>query len=582
MRKTEAAYQRLKQNRLLALLTPKSIEECLAAYEIFEQEGFLLEVAMRSEYALGGIELILERHPEALVFAGTVMTRQQAEDVIKAGVAGVISADFIPEVVDVCVDNDIMCIPGGLSDAGKQLVHKANKYGCTLEELKAKYPYQWIYKLFPVVAGRVFHTDLSHVLRAPYKDLTVVYAGGVTLENLRQIVKSDPEGIICGSALTKKLDNPEKLAKEIKEWKEIIHPPAGQPSTSHREIEKAVGASPGVVTFGELMLRLSSAPGVRLRNANSFDLHFGGAEANVAVSLAQFGMNSSFVTALPDNDIGENAIGTLKSLGVNTSAIIRIRNRMGIYFLEHGAGPRASKVIYDRAHSAFTEVTSDDFAWDQILDNADWFHWTGITPALGAEVLETLRTALEAAKRKGITVSADLNYRRKLWPAKEAEGILSELMSFVDVLFANEEDPATVFGISPAETDIERGKINIGSYKSVAEDLIKRFGLEKVAITLRGSVSASQNRWSACLHNGENFLISPKYDVQVVDRVGAGDAFAAGLIYGILSGKDDQEALDFAVAASCLKHSIYGDFNLVDADEVENLASGKTGGRVQR
>jgi 2-dehydro-3-deoxygluconokinase len=582
MKKTEKLFWELKKNQLVAIFTPKGVEECLTAYEVLHASGIIFEITLRSEFSLAGIRLVLEKHPDALVLAGTVMTSRQAGLVIEAGVSGIVSADYIPEVVDVCVEHDIMCIPGGLADVGKQLVHKAKKYGCSLEELKTKYPYQWIYKLFPAVTRESSYLDLPRLWRGPYKDLNVLYTGGITGENLAEVLNADPGGIFGASALARHIHEPGLLKKEIRKWKTILQPgeTRKEDSPSIKEVPK--GVTGGVVTFGEIMMRLSPSVGVRLQNARNFELNFGGAEANMAVSLAHFGINASFVSVLPDNDLGDNAINTLKMHGVDTRFILRRGDRMGIYFLEHGSGPRPSNVIYDRANSAISTVTPKDLDWEKILDTTVWFHWTGITPALGDSVTETLKEGLKIAKDRGITVSADLNYRKKLWTEEKAGKVLAGLMPYVDILIANEEDPAAIFGIKAAETDVEKGRLNIDGYRKVAEELIERFGFKKVAITLRQSISASENKWSACLYDGESFYHSPVHHVWVVDRVGAGDAFAAGLIYGFLTGKSDSEALNFGAAASCLKHSISGDFNVVSVAEVEHLAAGETGGRVRR
>lgn len=582
MKKTEKLFQLIKESRLIALLTPERAEECLTAYEIFSSEGIVLEMALRSEHAVGGIELVMQRYPEALLLAGTVMTAHQAEIALQAGASGIVSADYIPEVVDVCVDSDIMCIPGGISDAGKQLVRKAARYGCPLEELKSRYPYQWIYKLFPAFTGTTSNMSLARAWRGPYEGLLVVYTGGISLDKFAGALESDADGIFCASALTKHINNPELMREEVRKWKALLS--TGDRPVAERKSPVGSSRAPAkrIVTFGELMARLSPPAGIRLQQTRSFDLHFGGAEANVAVSLAQFGLNSAFVTALPDNELGDNALDTLRGLGVDTSNILRKGTRMGIYYLEHGSGPRPSKVVYDRSHSAFSEIAPEDLDWDRIFEGAGWFHWTGITPALGDSVADTLRTALKAARKRGVTISADLNYRKKLWTKEKAKQVMSELVPYVDVLIANEEDPTAVFDLKPEGTNIERGEIGPEGYREVAEQLVKMFGCEKVAITLRGSISASENKWSACLFDGKNFLLSPVHHVWIVDRVGAGDAFAAGLIYGILNGMEDSEALNFGAAASCLKHSVFGDFNLVKVSEVERLAAGISSGRVQR
>ncbi len=594
MKATERLFRQMKEGQLVALLTPSVPDDCLTAYDLCRDEGITLEVAFRSEHAAAGIALVREKYQEALILAGTVMTTGQAEAAISSGASGIVSADFIPAVVDVCVEHDLMCVPGGLSDAGKQLVHKADGYGCSLDELKERYPYQWIYKLFPAFTEGSSALHLPQAWRGPWRDLAIVYTGGISIDTLPRALEVDPEGIFCASALMKNLDDREGTAAEIRKWKEIVtggsrsDVPVQVLSTpgSEREKEKTAGKGEGagsaVVTFGELMMRLSPPSGVRLRNAGEFAVHFGGAAANVAVSLARFGHSAEFVSLLPENDSGENALRALREQGVGTGRIVRKGTRLGIYFLEHGSGPRPSKVVYDRAGSSFSKVEPQDIDWDVALEGVEWFHWTGITPALGADVTATLLAGLEVARERGIKVSADLNYRSRLWSTEDAERVMTGLMPFVDLLISNEEDPAKVFGIEISETDVESGDLDVKGYEMAARELKERFGLEQVAITLRESISASENNWSACLLEGEDFHLSPVYHVPIIDRVGAGDAFAAGLIHGHLTGMEIPEALNLAVAASCLKHSIYGDFNLVDIAEVERLAGGSTSGRVMR
>lgn len=337
-----------------------------------------------------------------------------------------------------------------------------------------------------------------------------------------------------------------------------------------------------VITFGEIMLRLAPIGYYRFVQSDVLGATFGGGEANVAVSLANFGLDVAFVTKLPKHEIGQAAVNSLRKYGVDTSLITRGGDRIGIYYLEKGASQRASKCIYDRAHSAIAEASREDFDWDKIFDGADWFHFTGITPALGANVVEICRDACKAAKARGIKISCDLNYRGKLWTREQARAAMTDLCQYVDVCIANEEDAKDVFGIEAANTDIHGGKLNHEGYKSVAKQLADTFGFEKVAITLRTSISANDNDWAAMLYDGAEYYFSKSYHVHIVDRVGGGDSFGAGLIYSLLSGKDCQSALEFAVAASCLKHSIEGDYNMVSVSEVEKLAGGDGSGRVQR
>lgn len=339
-----------------------------------------------------------------------------------------------------------------------------------------------------------------------------------------------------------------------------------------------------IITFGELMLRLQPYNYERFVQCDHVAFTFGGGEANVAVSLANYGMDAAFVTKLPVHSIGQAAVNSLRRYGVDTSLITRGGERVGIYFNEKGASQRGSVCIYDRANSAIQQACSDDFDWDKIFDGADWFHFTGITPALGANLVEICRQACEAAKAHGVKISCDLNYRGKLWTREEARKAMTELCRYVDVCIANEEDAKDVFGIEAEETDIYSGNINHEGYKSVAKQLAEKFGFEMVAITLRESHSAFDNGWSAMLYNAaENkYCFSKKYDLHIIDRVGGGDSFGGGLIYSLLNGKDTQSAVEFAVAASALKHSIEGDYNMVTAAEVEKLACGDGSGRIQR
>jgi 2-dehydro-3-deoxygluconokinase len=337
-----------------------------------------------------------------------------------------------------------------------------------------------------------------------------------------------------------------------------------------------------IVTFGEIMMRLATPDRLRFSQSQQLELTYGGGEANVAVSLCNFGLDTAFVTKLPKNPFGDGAIQQLRGLGVDTTQIARGGERIGIYFLETGASQRASVVVYDRAGSAISGVKAGEFDWKSIFDGASWFHFTGITPALGPDVAAATKEAARVAKEMGLTVSCDLNYRKKLWTPDEAKATMSEIMEFVDVAIGNEEDAEKVFGIKAQGTNVAGGEIGHAGYEEVARELASTFGFKTVAITLRESHSADSNGWSAMLLHEDQILTSKKYDLHIVDRVGGGDSFAGGLIYGLATGKSGQDALEFAVAASCLKHSISGDFNLVSVGEVEALTKGDGSGRVQR
>lgn len=337
-----------------------------------------------------------------------------------------------------------------------------------------------------------------------------------------------------------------------------------------------------IITLGEIMLRLSPPGYERILQTESFDVKFGGGEANVAVSLANYGESAAFVSAVPDNLLGQAAINSLRRYGVDTSLILRSGKRLGIYYLEKGASQRPSKVVYDRAASSISEVSADQFDWDNIFSGADWLHFTGITPALSDSAAALCLEAVKQAKAKGLQVSCDLNYRKNLWSKEKAGQVMETLMPYVDLCIANEEDAADVFAIKAKHTDIQQGSLDKEGYIEVAKELIRRFGLKRVAITLRESLSASTNNWSALLTDGKEFNFAKKYTIQIVDRVGGGDSFGAGLIYGLLNLDSDREALEFATAASCLKHTIEGDYNLVSVSEVTALMKGDGSGRVQR
>lgn len=343
-----------------------------------------------------------------------------------------------------------------------------------------------------------------------------------------------------------------------------------------------------VITFGEIMLRLSTPGYLRFTQARQFDATFGGGEANVAVSLANYGIDTEFITRLPDNDIAKSCIRDLRSYGVGTENIVFGGDRLGIYFLETGAVARPSKVIYDRANSSIATIRTGMIDWDKIFEGADWFHWTGITPALSQGAADVCLEAIKAANGLGVTVSCDLNYRKNLWKyGKKAGEIMPALVEGCDIILGNEEDADNVFGIKPEGFDVNTtgGAIDQNRFQSVGEQLMKRFPrARKVVITLRGSINANHNTWGGVLWDGTTLYQSPRYDItHIVDRVGGGDSFMGGLIYGLLTyAPDDQKALDFAVAASCLKHTVFGDFNQVTVAEVENLMKGDGAGRVSR
>lgn len=337
-----------------------------------------------------------------------------------------------------------------------------------------------------------------------------------------------------------------------------------------------------IVTLGEIMLRLSTPGNKRFVQSDSFDAVFGGGEANVAVSCANYGHEVYFVSKLPEHEIGQSAINALRKYGVKTDYIARGGDRIGIYYLETGASMRPSKVIYDRAHSAIAEASATDFDFDKIMEGASWFHWSGITPAISEKAARLTELACQAAKRHHVTVSVDLNFRKKLWTKEQAQAVMRPLMQYVDVCIGNEEDAELCLGFKP-DADVVGGKTDAEGYKSIFAAMTDEFGFKYVISTLRESFSASHNGWKAMIYNGKEFYVSKRYDITpIIDRVGGGDAFSGGIIHGLLTMETQAEALEFAVAASALKHTINGDFNLVSEEEVKTLAGGDASGRVQR
>lgn len=337
-----------------------------------------------------------------------------------------------------------------------------------------------------------------------------------------------------------------------------------------------------VVTLGELMLRLSPPENKRFLQAQSFDVSFAGSEGNVAVSISNFGAKARYITKLPLNELGQAALNTLRGYGVDTSFVVRGGDRMGTFFLERGASQRASKVIYDRKNSAFALCAPEEFDWKAIFADATWFHFSGITPALSTEAAIICRQACQFAKDAGITISCDLNYRKNLWSKEQANMIMSDLLGFVDICFANESDISDVFDIYPVNSSVDKGILDKNDYVALSKEFAKKFHIQKVVISLRTAISANDNIWSAMVYNGLENLFAQEYQVHIVDRVGSGDSLAAAFIYAIQSGFEDKQAIEFATAASCLNHSIEGDFNLVTVDEVCNLMNGSRTGRIVR
>ncbi len=576
-------WEMLRERRLVALLTPKCAEDCVRAYEILEPLGVVVEIALRTDAAMDGLEAVRLAHPEARLLAGTVLSATQAERAITAGAAGIVSPDYFPDVVEACAVMDVMCFPGGVSDVGKQLAQKAELYRCSVDQLRTRHPYQWVYKVFPAIAGQMNHLQVPRAWRSIYPDLLLMYTGGINEANLHDVIQADPGAVVCASVLGQVIDEPEQAEAVVERWASVVHgTPRKQPDVRPALSPTGASGTTTVVAFGELLMRLSPPSGERLVQATRYDACFGGAEANVAVSLANWGFDTRFVSAVPAHELGEAAVRSLRSHAVDTRHVHRTGVRLGVYYLEPGASQRPAKVIYDRAGSSITQLRMGQVDWPSVFSGARWFHWTGITAALGPSVRAVLAEAIHAARHAGVTISVDLNYRSKLWSLEQAREVMTPLVEQADIVIANEDDAANVFGIGVGAVDSASGDVDIEAYADIASALVKRFGLQFAAITLRQSHSASTNGWSACLHDGNRFYQGQHHEIQVVDRVGAGDAFAAGLIYGRCAGKELAEALNFAIAASCWKHTVRGDFNIASVGEIEALAGGNTAGRVKR
>ena len=538
---------------------------------------FCAEITFRTEAAEKAIKVFAKNFPDFLVGAGTVLSPEQADKAIAAGAKFIVSPGLNPKVVEHCVNLGYPVIPG-VSTAGE--IEQAMSFG--LETVK----------FFPAEAagGLKFIKAIS----APYPNIKFMPTGGINAQNIAEYAAFS-KVIACGGSWMvskelisskdfKKIEEESAIALQIvKEARNPKKSPGALTAlSSNLKPSTETNQAPKVITMGEIMLRLSPTGFNRFVQADALELVFGGAEANVAVSLANFGMQSSYITKLPAHEIGQAAVNSLRRYGVDVSGIVRGGKRVGIYFLEKGASQRASKVIYDRANSAIAEASPSDFNWKEIFKGASWFHFTGITPALSKNAAEICLEACKTARSMGITVSCDLNYRKKLWTPDEAKETMSSICEFVDICISNEEDAEKVFGITSKNTDVSSGKLNEKGYKEVAAKLCKKFGFQKVGITLRESTSASENNWSAMLYTKGKAYFSKKYTMQVIDRLGGGDSFAAALICAELKGFKPQKQIDFASAASCLKHSINGDFNQVSFDEVLTLAQGDASGRVQR
>lgn len=540
------------------------------------------EVTFRTEAAEESIKRISDKYPDMLVGAGTVLTTEQVDRAVAAGAKFIVSPGFNSKVVEYCVNNNILICPGCSTPSDME---KALELG--LE----------VVKFFP--AEQAGGLKAIKAMAAPYTKLKFMPTGGINAGNIKEYLSFN-KVIACGGSWMVKSDlvKENKFDEIVKLTKEAVALVNCQDKSEEapkpakvKEISICcndsgeVNNKNTVVTMGEIMLRLSTPNNERFLQADEFDVNYGGGEANVAVSLAGFGYKTQYVTAVPDNPIGECAVAALRKYGVGTDYVSRSGKRLGIYYLETGSAMRASNVIYDRADSSIATASESEFDFDEIFKDARWFHFTGITPAISDSATKLVIKACKAAKKAGVTVSCDLNFRKKLWSQEKAKAVMTELMQYVDVCIGNEEDADKVLGFKATKTDVTKGELNLAGYEEVFNNMADAFGFKYIISSLRQSYSASNNGWSACIMDGKTreFYHSKTYSIlPIVDRVGGGDSFAAGCICGLLDGKSMQEALEFGVAASALKHTIPGDFNIVTRAEVENLAGGDGSGRVQR
>ncbi len=568
----ERIYEQISQCKIIPVVALSKVEYAQPLAEALYKGGLpCAEVTFRHKGADECIRIMRKCYPQMLIGAGTVLTKEQVDAAVEAGAEFIVSPGLNPEIVSYCMQKGIIIIPGCSSPSD---IEKALEMGLTYV------------KFFPAEAlGGI---KMLKALSAPYSMMKFMPTGGITADNMEQYL-SLPNVFACGGSFmvpgkymeSGDFDSILKLTQQtVRKLQRTDENTDDNNSSKRADLTKITNKR--VVTFGELMLRLAPEGYLRFLQADALQATFGGGEANVAVSLANFGTDVSFVTKLPTHEIGQAAVNSLRRFGVDTTHIIRGGERIGIYYLEKGASQRPSKVIYDRAGSSIACVDGSEFDWDAIFSGVGWFHFTGITPALSDALASICLQACLIAREKGIVISCDLNYRNKLWSRERAGQVMSKLCEYVDVCIANEEDAADVFRIHATGTDVAGGKLNDEGYQDVAEQLVSRFGFSRVAITLRESHSANDNRWGAMLYDGKDCYFSKKYDVHIVDRVGGGDSFGAGLIYAMMNGYGPKESIEFAVAASCLKHSVEGDYNMATVEEVRKLAEGDGSGRVQR
>lgn len=526
-----------------------------------------IEVTLRSSDSLESIKNIKSAFNDMTVGAGTVLSISDVDNAVAAGADFIVSPGYDEEIVEYCIENGINIVPGCTSASEIQCAVKKG-----LEVLK----------FFPAeLNGGV---EAIKLLSGPFPNVKFIPTGGISFDNLGKYL-ANKKVLACGGSFMATKDMIERGDFEAisAACKRAVDISCGnEPSLQKAQPKKIQGGVKPVVGFGDYIVRLNPQGYFKFIQANSFEVFYTGAEANVLTSLSYMGMDTRFVTKLPDNMISECAVATLKKFSVGTEHIAYGGDRIGLFYLEKGASQRPSKIVYDRKYSSFSSSSIDDYDWEQIMQGAGHFHFTSITPALGGSLPAICLEACKTAKRLGLLVSCDLNYRKNLWSRAEAKVVMEKLLEYVDVLIANEEDAADVLDIHASNTDIITGKLNREGYVEVAEKIAEKYGIGIVAITLRKSISASDNDWSALLYKDGKAYFSKEYRIHIVDRVGGGDSFGAGLIYAINNGFDEQKTIEFAAAASCLKQTIELDVNLSKPKDILALVDGDGSGRVQR
>ncbi len=570
----------MERTGIVPVIKIPAVEYAVPLAKTLYESGFRqIEVTLRNDCALACIAAIKEVFPDMLVAAGTVLSPDQACAAKDAGAEMIVTPGLNEKVIHTCRDLGLPVLPGCVTateiEKGMELGIKVFKFfpaepmgGLrTIRELAR--PYSQV--RFVPTCG-ISMKNLEEYLAAP----CVAAVGGSFMAPESKVLSGDWDGIreLCIQALT--------IARRIRgEKADFTEKKIASYKTAEAVGQETIHA-PKVVGFGDFLVRLSAPGYLRLRQAHSFDINYTGAEANVLVSLSCMGVDTEFVTRLPKNAIAQSGLDELRRFGVGTSRVVWGGERMGLFYIEKGASQRPSRIVYDRKFSGIAMAEPDMFDWNMIFAGASHFHITGITPALGGFLPQISIQAVKEAKHRGLTVSCDLNYRNRMWTAEEARACMEAMLPYIDIVIANEEDADKVLGIRARDTDVNSGKLSREGYIDVASQICAKYGVKKVGITLRRSVSASDNDWGALLYQNGTPYFSMTYPIHIVDRVGGGDSFAAGLIYGEICGFEPQKQIEYAAAASCLKHSIEMDFNLSDVSEVELLMNGNGSGRVQR